>query len=474
MGKGYISLFFDDARVPLPQENLKEAKDSIFKNYKTVFKKPNLKDKENLQDQIENKILKEMEEELREANSLGEKDKKNPIEYWELTVGKGMSVIKDKNLSMLEKINKTNKLIESYQNQIAKAINRSNGKISEELMRELKTAQNAMEKAGKTFSNFNSSTDWKTFKKAFFGTLKGAIANAQGAMHEVASILAANSAKEKVEEELHKYNKQYELIIEATGGKFKEDGELAKAINASNLETGLKNNPKNDITIAVKDGNGKIVWSSGISLKSVSSKEPAAVKIMEQYLTTLLNKIYTQNTYLNVAAGLGKGDWANTRKGIGALAKELKKDINTTGQQLVEGWKNMVYNAIYLQIIDMFSGKNSGGVLNNAQYLIIASKPISMYEIFEKIESVNNPNALTSIRGIKIEGAGKKAEQYRKNASLININNFIKDVDDNPYTTAQERILRSSASWMQVYQELQKQKIKISLKYKDLIGGYVR
>ena len=81
MGKGYISLFFDDARVPLPQENLKEAKDSIFKNYKTAFKKPNLKDKKNLQDQIENKILKEMEKELKEANDLGEKDKKNPIEY---------------------------------------------------------------------------------------------------------------------------------------------------------------------------------------------------------------------------------------------------------------------------------------------------------------------------------------------------------------------------------------------------------
>ena len=86
---------------------------------------------------------------------------------------------------------------------------------------------------------------------------------------------------------------------------------------------------------------------------------------MEQSLTTLLNKVYTEEQYLNVAAGLGLRDWAGTRKGIGALAKQNK--ISLESNTLTEAWKTMIYNAIYTELINMFTG--TGTALNNVQYL---------------------------------------------------------------------------------------------------------
>ena len=122
----------------------------------------------------------------------------------------------------------------------------------------------------------------------------------------------------------------------------------------------------------------------------------------------------------------------------------------------------MVYSAIYKQLIDMFSGSNSGGILNNAQYLIINAKPIAMYDIFQKLENINNPDSLFNIRGISI-GGRDKAINARKQGVEFNVRNFIKDSDDNPYTTAQD-----------IYSYLQGVQIKISLKYNDLIGGSTR
>lgn len=176
---------------------------------------------------------------------------------------------------------------------------------------------------------FDAGMSEDSFKGAFFGSLAGAIKKAQGSIHEAAAALAAAGAKEKIEKELIKANQQYRLIVEATGGKLTEDSALR-----GREGLGKVNNAKNDLTIAMTDGNGQIVWSTGISLKSTSSSTPQTVRIMQVSLSTLLNKIYDEQTYINLAGALGKGDWAGSRKGIAALAQQ--KEITTSGAELAE------------------------------------------------------------------------------------------------------------------------------------------
>lgn len=81
MGKGYISLFFDDSSFSLPSENLATAKENIFNRYQQRFQKSDSKVEKDLTDIIENTILKEMPMRLQEANLASEQNKENPIKY---------------------------------------------------------------------------------------------------------------------------------------------------------------------------------------------------------------------------------------------------------------------------------------------------------------------------------------------------------------------------------------------------------
>ena len=83
-----------------------------------------------------------------------------------------------------------------------------------------------------------------------------------------------------------------------------------QSLNDNEIKSGSTNSSKNDLTIYAKDGNGKVLWTSGISLKSTSSEMPEKVHIMSTKLTTLLNKYFSTNKeeYLNLAGGLAIGD----------------------------------------------------------------------------------------------------------------------------------------------------------------------
>ena len=50
-----------------------------------------------------------------------------------------------------------------------------------------------------------------------------------------------------------------QVIVEATGGKVNFDSQLMQALTENDIETGRTINAKNDLTIAVKDGNGKVI-----------------------------------------------------------------------------------------------------------------------------------------------------------------------------------------------------------------------
>jgi hypothetical protein len=69
----------------------------------------------------------------------------------------------------------------------------------------------------------------------------------------------------------------------------------------------------------------------------------------------------------------------------------------------------MIYNAIYAELINMFAG--SGGALNNVQYLIINATPISLYELFSHLQSIQNPQQITSIQGVEISGASEASKR---------------------------------------------------------------
>lgn len=199
------------------------------------------------------------------------------------------------------------KYIERVYNTLSDSISKSNGTISKNIIADMKQDREKLKNIQQQLQGFNISGD-SSLKGTFFGSLKSIIMKAQGHVHEAAGILAAAEVKKVANKELAKTNKELSFIIEHSGGKLIQDSELNAAVQASDMELGIKNNPKNDITIAVQDGNGKIVWYTGLSLKSTSSTTPQTVKIMTQYLTTLLNKIYDTNTYLNYAAALGLGD----------------------------------------------------------------------------------------------------------------------------------------------------------------------
>ena len=460
---GYISLFFEDSKIPMPNEQLSQSKEQIYSNYKNVFKSPNdPQEKNDLRDFVENRILQEINSNLQQGNIQGEALKEDPIKYWDISIGAAINAVKSAS-DLLGQISNIIDYINSAQNILSDAISRSQGFISQSLIDQMNQNKQSLANIA---ANFNSSMTEDSFKGTFWGALIGAIAAAQGSVHEAASAIAAAQARQKIEKELINTNNQIKIIVEATGGKLDADSALIQSFKDSNIEIGRANNAKNDLTIAAVDGNGKIIWSTGISLKSTSSKNPTLVKIMEQSLTTLLNKVYTEEQYLNVAAGLGLRDWAGTRKGIGALAKQNK--ISLESNTLTEAWKTMIYNAIYTELINMFTG--TGTALNNVQYLIINAQPHAMYEIFEKLENIKlSAKNNFSIPGIEISGASNATKRliYLQK----NIDAFVKADEEN---RADARIQRSTSVWTDVHSSLSAQKIKISLKYAQLFAGATR
>lgn len=460
---GYISLFFEDSKVPMPNEQLSQSKEQIYSNYKNIFKNPNdPQEKNDLRDFVENRILQEINSNLQQGNAQGEALKEDPIKYWDISIGAAINAVKSAS-DLLGQISNIIDYINSAQNILSDAISRSQGLISQSLIDQMNQNKQSLANIA---TNFNSNMTKDSFRGTFWGALIGAIAAAQGSVHEAASAIAAAQAKQKIEKELINTNNQIKIIVEATGGKLDADSALMQSFKDSNIEIGRANNAKNDLTIAAVDGNGKIIWSTGISLKSTSSRNPTLVKIMEQSLTTLLNKVYTEEQYLNVAAGLGLRDWVGTRKGIGALAKQNK--ISLESNTLTEAWKTMIYNAVYTELINMFAG--TGTALNNVQYLIINAQPHAMYEIFEKLENIKlSAKNNFSIPGIEISGASNAAKRliYLQK----NIDAFVKADEEN---RADARIQRSTSVWTDVHSSLSAQKIKISLKYAQLFTGATR
>ena len=456
----YIHLFYDHYNNNYSIESLQSVKETIFNRASKRFKRPeNAVIKQDIQDMVENTILKEFDQNLNWHFSEEELKLQN-IPYWELTVGQLFGTIKNAQ-DRSETIKKVLTFIERSQEIISTAITRAEGKIPESVIDTMKSQKEKLVAIGKQFTPGMPEDE---FKKIFFGALKGTITAAQGNVHEVAGVVAAIAARDCVNKNLIENNQNLKMIIEHTGGTFKEDSELGKLARDNNSVLGLLNNSKNDITIAIKDGQGKIQWSFGLSLKSTSSRNPSFVRIMEQNLTALLNKEqYDQNYYLNQAAALGK-DSSNDEI-IKMIADETQ--IQSTEKSLARQWKELVYSAIYNQIIDMFVG--SGGLLNDAQYLVINSQVISMYDIFMKLQDYgkNKKDNLFYIPGIRISGASK--ENSRNSYIQRNIENFQrKNIDNDILNSDAEAKKRGEKTAEEVYKLLREIKISISLKYAEL------
>lgn len=457
---GYISLFYDDARENLPNINLQESKQNIYNNFKQVFQKSNPQDQLDLTNIVENTLLTQVESQLQQGVLEGQSKNSN-IAYWNVNMGVAHQYISKANTET-EKITQSLKYIEEIQQTLSDAIERGNGVIPKSLIEQLHSNKQSLANLANSFGGIVAD---KGFNSAFYGALRGCVSRAQGVLHEVASVVAAAVAEQYVNEEFIKANQNFRIIVSHTGGSVIDDSNLKAAAQKSNLKLGSGNNSKNDLTIIITDkGTGKVIWNSGLSLKSTTATNPTLVHIVTVSLGTILNKIYSQQTYLNLAGALGKGDWSGTRVGIGALAEQ--RNLTTDGATLAQQWKQVVYEAIYSQMLDFFSGSLHDGILNNAQYLLINSKPIAMYDIFNKIKSLSETKKSGdfAIPGIEISGASAAANRSiytRKNISaFVRLNSGI--------SPSEARIERSSTAWSSINSALQDAKIRISLKYAEL------
>lgn len=469
MGKGYISLFFEESNYSLIQSSkdynpIIEAKNQIWANYKNRFQqKSDLNIKNDLQSFVDNSILSEMSTNLTEQY---QNQQREPIAYWGVSIGQAYSMIKGCS-SLMEEINEVTTFIENAQNIIADALSICNGIVSQSLINQLEQERNTLDEINNRFGGASSED---SFKGLFWGSLRGVLNETQGTLHEIASIIAAASAKHYIDKTFAKANLDFQVIVEATGGKVESDSELLQALTENDIDPSRLTNSKNDLTIAVKDGNGKILWTTGLSLKSTGAKSPNLVKISNMALTTLLNKKYSQEHYLNMAAGLGVKDWAGTRKGIAALAQ--KHQISTSSNTILDSWKNMIYTTLYEQIIDMFNG--DGTALNDAQYLIVNSQVHPMYNIFSILENMQTGASMFSITGIQISGLGQDHGGHLRTQIVDKNLKAFKRIGKDYSSLAEARIGRSSEVWSSAYDILKGTEITIKLKYNSLFSADTR
>lgn len=464
---GYLSLFFDDARQALPQLTLAQVKQDIYDNYTAMFRPPNLQEQEDIKVIAQNTILSQIEQQLQVGIEEGQA-RGTGIAYWDINMGAAMAHI-SQGTSEVEKVSKAIEYIGRIQTEISNAIERGQGIVSSDIIAQLESNKKSLQELAATFGEKVATNG---LDSALYGSLRGAVSRAQGAIHETAVAVAGAIAGQYVNQEFEKANQAYRVIVEQTGGTLREDSQIKAAADRFKLNLGSANNAKNDITIVIlNNGTGQIIWHSGLSLKSTTSANPKLVHIMSFSITTLLNKIYSTETYLNLAGALGEGDWAGTSVGIGKLAKQ--KNVTTSGAILANTWKDIIYDAIYSQLIDMFSGMGHAGILNNAQYLLINATPISMYSIFERLKTLAGSKKITgdySIPGIKIEGI--KNAINRSALARQNVQAFVRLKSG--ITPSEARIERSTEAWKNIYSSLEATKIHISLKYAELGLGLTR
>lgn len=464
---GYLSLFFDDARQALPQLSLSQAKQDIYDNYVNVFHAPNLQEQEDIRVITQNTILSQIKQQLQIGVEEGQAKNTN-IAYWDINMQAAVAHIKQ-GTTEIEKVSKAIEYIGKIQTEISNALEKGQGIVSSDIITQLESNKKSLQELA---SSFGARVADRGLDSAIYGSLRGAVSRAQGALHETAVAVAGAVAEQYVNQEFDKANQGYKVIVEQTGGTLRADSRIKAAAEKSKLDLGNANNAKNDLTIVILDnGTGQVIWHSGLSLKSTASANPKLVHIMSFSITTLLNKTYSTESYLNLAGALGEGDWAGSSKGIGKLAKQ--HNVTTSGAVLANTWKNIIYNSIYTQLIDMFSGLGHSGILNNAQYLLINATPISMYAIFEKLKTLASSRKNVSdysMPGIKIEGiknAINRAALARQNVqAFVRLKGGI--------TPAEARIERSSEAWKNIYSSLESAKIHISLKYADLGLGLTK
>jgi hypothetical protein len=206
----------------------------------------------------------------------------------------------------VEKISRAIEYIGRIQVEISNALERGQGVISSDIIAQLESNKRSLQELA---NSFGAKVADRGLDSALYGSLRGAISRAQGAIHETAVAVAGAIAEKYVNQEFSKANQKYRVIVEQTGGTLREDSRIKAAAERSQLDLGSANNAKNDITIMILDnGTGQVIWHNGLSLKSTASANPKLVHIMSFSITTLLNKIYATETYLNLAGALGEGD----------------------------------------------------------------------------------------------------------------------------------------------------------------------
>ena len=465
MGKGYISLFFEDSGYELvTQEDLNGAKQKIWSDYKERFRNPNSLTQQNFQNIVDNVILQNLSSMLTMQNMSQQTD---PIEYWGISMGQAVGIVKGCS-TLLEQKKKIKEYAENAHSIIADSIKNCNGLISQPLIEQLENLQNRLESF---CTDVDNAGNQDTFDKIFWKAIRSTFKEAQGAIHETAAVVASATAKQQAEAMFANANKDLKISIEHVGKKFDEDSEFGKALLENNIDLGRTSEPKSDLVIMVRDGNGKILWTTGISLKATSSKDPTFVQIKSKTLAllSLLATKYDKERIFNSSSGLGLNDeWDDDRRGIKKLAKS--NQISLDSALLVESWKNMIYNTLYSEILNLFGG--TGGALNDAQYLIINSRVISMYDIFNNLEifqfSNNDPYA---IKGLQIEGLGGKTDRgasIRHKLAQKNKDFFKKSAKG--FSPQERRLERSRNIWQEAQSTLQSTKIGIKLNYAQLFG----
>lgn len=456
----YLHLFFDDANLVSPEIKLQTAKDNIYKSYNKFF----LERDENVETDLEALINNKIGEELDKKIVITGNDNKEIAIDWENINLSNTTRIMNSDLKDIEKSNEILKGIEDIIDKLALVCNDNfpKGIVSKDIIDQIrKSKESLFALTANGGEGFITKSKEKGLNSAVYGTLRGAIVKAQGAMHELAVACAGYLALQKIENELVRTNQNIQVIIEQTGGTLREDSHIKKVANNNNLNLDKANNAKNDITIALTDSDGIIIWTYGLSLKSTTSSNPKLVHIVTTSVSTLLNKSYSPNDYVHFAGSLGIGDWVDSNT-LDILARQ--KNITTSGASLAKQWKDILYNSIYEQIIDMFSGLGHSGILNNAQYMIINKKIIPMYEIFSKLEQrasqIKRSNDY-SFPGLEIstKDAPNRSIYTQKNIAFFN-NEF------------GEKTQRGERAWSEIHKILENKKIKISLKYAELGFGH--
>ena len=176
MGKGYISLFFEDSGYELvTQEDLNSAKQKIWSGYKERFRNPNSLTQQNFQNIVDNVILQNLSSMLTMQNMSQQTD---PIEYWGISIGQAVGIVKGCS-TLLEQKKKIKEYAENAHSIIADSVKNCNGLISQPLIKQLENLQNRLESF---CTDVDNAENQDTFDKVFWKAIRSTFKEAQGAM----------------------------------------------------------------------------------------------------------------------------------------------------------------------------------------------------------------------------------------------------------------------------------------------------